>query len=253
MSDVFASSASEHRTVQIDGLSNFRDFGGKPLVDGKRIASGRFYRSAAPGRLTPQGIRTLSEHGITTIIDLRGVVERKAAPTPQLDGSGLMVISTPVEPNTSGNARQALAEGTATPAKMRDLMIASYRGYVAVHAEAFGNALAAMILSDTPSMVHCTAGKDRTGFIVAVLQRAFGVPESAVVEDYLRTNTDWDRTSVSAHLPKDAPEIQPMLVADADYLDAAFAEIARIDGSLEAFIMRAASSRITREALARFV
>ena len=235
----------------VDGLSNFRDFGGLRVKDGGRIAARRFFRSAAPGGISAKGVDDLARHEIATIIDLRGQQERLKALLP--DYEAIRVVSVPVEPGTSGVIQRAFADGTATRAGMRDLMIASYRAYVAVHAEAFGAALATMVQSDGPSMVHCTAGKDRTGFLVALLQRAFGVADHDVIADYLRTNTDWDRASIHGHLPADAEEIVPILVADVDYLDAAFADIARIDGSIEAFMARATAGRVSRDQIHRFI
>lgn len=235
----------------VQGLSNFRDFGGLPLAAGGRIARGRFYRSAAPDALSPEGARALTARGIATIVDLRSAAERRLSAA--LADGGLVVVSTPVEPGTSAGIHQAFAEGSATPARMRALMLDTYRDFVVGHADAFGAAIATMLQSSTAVMVHCTAGKDRTGFVVAVLQRLLGASAESVMADYLRTNTAWDRASIAGRFPPDDPRIEPMLIADADYLDAAFAEIARIDGSVEAFVARAAAGRFTTDHIQRFI
>lgn len=147
-----------------------------------------------------------------------------------------------------------LADGTATRARLRELMIGAYRAYVTENANAFGAAIEAIVLAESPAvLVHCTAGKDRTGFIVALLQRALAVPEETVIADYLRTNTDWDRASVSSHLPLDHDGVQAILAADADYLAAAFEEIARFDGSAAAFVHRTTGGRVSDHHLSRLV
>jgi protein-tyrosine phosphatase len=142
--------------------------------------------------------------------------------------------------------KQALADGSASAALMRDLMISSYRHYVTEAAPAFGDALTALLKSEGPALVHCTAGKDRTGFVVAVIQSALGASEDDIATDYLRTNTDWDRASVSSHLPLDSDVVAPILRADMDYLTAAFKEIARHDRGVHGFIERATQGRVTR-------
>jgi protein-tyrosine phosphatase len=106
--------------------------------------------------------------------------------------------------------------------------------------------LTALLISDGPALVHCTAGKDRTGFVVAVIQSALGASENDIATDYLRTNTDWDRASVSSHLPLDSDVVAPILRADMDYLTAAFKEIARHDRGVHGFIERATQGRVTR-------
>lgn len=225
-------------------VSNFRDAGGLALISG-RMATGRLFRSAAPRQLKAADIEALGTLQIKTIVDLRGRQEADNAPTRGHDGDQISIVATPIEPRTSGKIREALADGTASAALMRDLMIASYRAYVNDSAAVFGDALTALLTSGTPALVHCTAGKDRTGFVIAVIQSALGAHEDAIMTDYLRTNTDWDRSSASSHLPLDSEVIAPVLMADTDYLAAAFGEIARQDGSVHAFIQRATQGRVT--------
>jgi protein-tyrosine phosphatase len=234
----------------IEGLSNFRDFGGHATASGARVMVGRLYRSANLAGLTSVGLAQFAALGIGRVVDLRGSIERLNAMPPFEDGA-VTIVSTPVEPRISGPIRALLASGEATSGQLRDLMIESYRAYVTEAAEIFGQAVEAIATAgEQPVLVHCTAGKDRTGFIVALLQRALGASEDAVMLDYLRTNADWDRASVKGHLPLDHEAIQPILVADADYLAVAFDEIAARDGSIAAFIDRATSGRVTGEHLA---
>lgn len=225
-------------------VSNFRDAGGLTLNSG-RMATGRLFRSAAPRQLSAADIEALGTLKIRTIVDLRGRQEADNAPTRGHHDNQISIVSTPIEPRTSGKIREALADGTASAGLMRDLMIASYRAYVSDSATVFGDALTALLTSNAPALVHCTAGKDRTGFVIAVIQSALGAREDAIMKDYLRTNTDWDRSSASSHLPLDSDVVAPVLMADTDYLAAAFEEIARQDGGVHAFIQRATRGRVT--------
>jgi protein-tyrosine phosphatase len=230
----------------IDGVSNFRDFGGHATQRGGRMVMGRLFRSASPGTITAAGIEQLKREAIRTVVDLRGIEERRRA-TVAFDPARIVIRPVPVEPKTSAQLRAMLAAGNARAADVRDVMIRIYRTYVAEAAEAFGDAIHVLLAEDDGGgkLVHCTAGKDRTGFIVAVIQAALGASHEAILEDYLATNRHWDRASAVGHLPLDAAAIEPVLVADPDYLAAAFDEIGRRDGEPIDFIIRATRGRVT--------
>lgn len=233
----------------IDGVSNFRDFGGLKARDGVSVAARRLFRSANPARITPEGAAQLARLGIATIVDLRGVAERTKA-LADLGGAPIAVRATPIEPKTSVKLRAMLSEPGVQAAQIRDLMIDSYRGYVNDAAPAFGAAFHAILAeTDGALLVHCTAGKDRTGFVVAVLQAALGVSHDAILADYLATNRHWDRASAAGHVPMESDAVEPVLVADADYLAAAFEEIEKRDGDALAFLHRATEGRVARSHL----
>ncbi len=240
-------------TTVIDGLSNFRDWGGHATLAGDRIVSGRLYRSAHLASLTPAGIGQLAFLGVARVVDLRGTTERLSGLAP-VPGHLIEILSTPVEPRSSETVRQMLSDGRLDRVQLREHMIASYRGYVTEAAEIFGDAIHAIATAgERAVLIHCTAGKDRTGFLVALLQRALGASEDAVIADYLRTNADWDRASVVGKLPLHDEGIQPILVADADYLSVAFDEIERRHGDIATFIRRATGGRIGPDELAHFI
>lgn len=236
---------ADARTHRVDGVSNFRDFGGYALARGGALARGRCFRSAHLAGLTAAGEHILDELAIATVIDLRGAHERTRAPASLSGSSAIAVVTAPIEPRVTRHVRGELAAGTLTPSGMRALMIETYRGFVRDHASEFGVALAAMAAaSGRPLLIHCTAGKDRTGFLVALVHALLGVERDTVLADYAATNSAWDRASVGDLLAFDPATVEPLLAADPDYLDAAFAEIARIDGSPAAFLARATAGRV---------
>ena len=231
-------------------LSNFRDFGDLPTRAGARVVAGRMFRSANPGAgANPR----LAERGIRAVVDLRGLSERALAPATH--DEGVAVVPMPIEPGTASPLSRMLAEGTATHAAGRELMVSTYRAFVRVHAEPFGAAIETILASAVshPVLVHCTAGKDRTGFLVALLQRALGVDDDLVLDDYLATNGSWDRASAQALVPTLGDAAEAVLIADADYLHAAFDEILAIDGDVTAFLARATRGRVTPDSLARLL
>lgn len=239
--------------IPVDGVSNFRDFGGLPISRGGRVATGRLYRCANPATITAAGMALLVDAGIRTVVDLRGEAERVKA-LAAFDPQRITVKPTPIEPKTSARLRELLACSAVTRAQVRDVMVDTYRGYAGEAATAFGAAIDAIVSTrEGGVLIHCTAGKDRTGFVAAVLQDALGVSRDSIMDDYLETNRSWNRLSATGHLPLDSDAIEPVLVADPDYLAAAFDEIDRRDGDALTFILRATAGRVTHARLDAFL
>jgi protein-tyrosine phosphatase len=234
-------SVAQDRIIAVPGTSNFRDFGCCPSRGGGAMISGRLYRSAHLGSVGAAGADRLAELGIATIIDLRGVMERSMALPAFAAERNIRVVSTPIEPTSSPRIRALLEAGRAGHTEIRDVMRDAYRRYVEDDAPQFGHALAALAAAATaPLVIHCTAGKDRTGFLVAVLQALLDVPREAIVAGYEATNDAWDRALSAAHsLPLEPLALEALLVADPAYLEVAFATIAARDGSVAGFVQRA--------------
>ena len=225
------------RTIAVPGTSNFRDFGGSATDSGAAVVSGRLFRSAHLGGVGADGAGRLAALGIATIIDLRGTAERAAAPAAFAAAHGIDVVSAPIEPASSPLIRALLTEVRAGAAEIRDIMIDSYRGFAGPEAPRFGRALAALAENcEAPLVIHCTAGKDRTGFLVAIVQALLGVPRETILAGYEATNRAWDRApSAAIPLPLDPAAREALLTADRDYLEAAFATIAARHGSVADF------------------
>ena len=184
------SSLSLPRAYAIPGIQNLRDAGGRTTIDGRRLRLGRLFRGAHPGGLEESGYAALAALGVTTVIDLRG--REEAARQPMRAASGITRFAFPIEPRDTAPITALAEAGQATPEAMRDWMIAGYRRYVAQESAAFAEAMAALVAHvGRGVMVHCTAGKDRTGFLVASVHLALGVPMAAVVEDYTATDRFW--------------------------------------------------------------
>lgn len=226
------------RAIPFPNVSNFRDFGGYETQDGRTLPKGLLYRSAHLGRLDPAGADMLGTLGIKTIIDLRGKVERTKA-LPELDTHrGIEIVSAPVEPGAP--ATMLLADGrTLTADLMRESITTIYGRYGRDPMLGFGAALQALLdRSDAPLLIHCTAGKDRTGYTVALVQLLLGVPLSVVMADYQLTNSLWDRAYDGAsRFPPDVME--PGLLADEKYLSSALTALQEEHGEIDTFAARA--------------
>lgn len=226
------------RAIRFPNVSNFRDFGGYETRDGRMLPKGRLYRSAHLGRLDPAGNERLGTLGIRTIIDLRGQLERtKALPALDADG-GIEIVSAPVEPGAP--TTMLLPDGrTLTADLMRESILTIYGRFGRDPMLGFGVALRALLdRSDAPLLIHCTAGKDRTGYTVALVQLLLGVPLSTVMADYQLTNVHWDRAYEGAG--RFPPEVmEPGLQADERYLSSALTALQEAHGEIDTFAARA--------------
>ena len=186
--------------VPIPGTSNVREVGGYPVADGRVIRSRVLYRGEAlakpgPGvkRVAIWDARHLGAYralGLATVIDLRGDGEVELAPSAWAEAAGGELLRIPIEEGGEGDATdyvKDLRAGTLRVFSSEDL--AEYYARTArSSAEAFGAAMTAMAVPGAlPVLVHCSAGKDRTGILFALLLELLGAPRELVVADYALT------------------------------------------------------------------
>lgn len=235
------------RRLPLDGAPNFRDFGGYAAADGGTIRRGVLYRSGALGRLTEADIDTLNRLGAWTIVDLRHDGERIVAPTP----ATLSAAAVHSLPMGSGNGaapvpRPALLTvPDATTLQAVEAIKASYRRFVHEHRDRFAGLFGVLLDAPPgPSVIHCTAGKDRTGISVALVLLALGVDRDQVVDDYCATRGYLDaawRERILAAMLGDAGQVNRsvadvMFDAHPDYIGASLAEMDERHGSPDAYL-----------------
>jgi protein-tyrosine phosphatase len=218
------------RHFNLEGASNFRDLGGYPGKDGRAVRWRRIFRSNHLGHLTPADIDVLRRLGLKQAFDFRGAEERVAAVCGIAE---IAVHSLPIEPTVIAALRALRAAGTPlSSAKALDAMRDSYRNYVQHNTPRFRALFAHLLENGGPLVIHCTAGKDRTGFACALILHALGVPEGLIAEDYLLTNRFYRRDpSASTDLPEDVR--QALTSVEASFLAAAFEAIRDGYGDLE--------------------
>src|SRR6266851_556980 len=221
------------RHFNLAGASNFRDLGGYRTTDGRAVRWRQIFRSNHLGHLTEADIEVLRPLGLKSAFDFRGTEERVAA----ICGlAGIAVHSLPIEPTVVAALRTRLADGVPlSSADAVDVMRESYRNYVRYNTPSF-RALFAYLLGDrAPLVIHCTAGKDRTGFACALILHALGVPDDLIAQDYLLTNCFYRRDpSASSDLPEDVRQV--LASVQASFLAAGFDGISADYGDLENYL-----------------
>jgi protein-tyrosine phosphatase len=220
------------RHLNLAGASNFRDLGGYPAKDGRTVRWRRIFRSNHLGHVTDADIEVLRDLGVKSAFDFRGTEERTAA---MCRIEEIAVHSLPIEPTVVATLRGLRDTGVAlSPDAALDVMRDSYRYYVRHNTPRFRALFAHMLEDRAPLVIHCTAGKDRTGFACALILHALGVSEDVIAEDYLLTNRFYRRDpAASPDLPDDVKQV--LASVEESFLAAAFEAVAAEYGSLETY------------------
>ena len=224
--------ATPDRHFNLTGASNFRDLGGYTGKDGRTVRWRHIFRSNHLGHLTEADIAVLRRLGLKSAFDFRGAEERSAAVCAIGE---IKVHSLPVEPTVVAALRARLASGKAlSPSDGIEVMRESYVGYVRQNTGRYRSLFAHLLDDSAPLVIHCTAGKDRTGFACALILHALGVPEDVISEDYLLTNRFYKRDpSASNDLPDDVRQV--LGTVDASFLAAAFDAVRADFGGLDPY------------------
>ena len=185
------------RWIDLDGLVNMRDLGGLPTRDGGRTASGRLIRSDNLQDLTDADVtRLVDELGVTDIVDLRtehelhvegpGPLRRVRALTHH--HHSLIEERTPGETTKEVGERALLAPwDEQRPSRDARFWAEHYLGYLSRRPDSVEAALRVVADAEGATVVHCAAGKDRTGTVVAMALDVAGVPREEIVADYVLT------------------------------------------------------------------
>jgi protein-tyrosine phosphatase len=172
--DVVGIESSPRRSL-LDGASNFRDLGGYPTVDGRVVRTGRVFRSGALHALTDADHERLRVLGVQVAVDLRPPEEQAAEPT---NAPFLRILRVPLMRGERTSDLSALANGEGY---LRD----RYTEIVLDRAPDIGTIFRSLAHEDgLPAVIHCAAGKDRTGVVSAILLLTLGVDEQTVLDDY---------------------------------------------------------------------
>jgi protein-tyrosine phosphatase len=172
------------RRLVLEGAMNFRDLGGYPTQDGRRVRWRRLFRSARLVDLTPTDIDVLRRLGIATVFDLRTADELERHGTSPLYDHGVIHRHVPFVQEV-GNTGAAEAASEQSVEERRPNL---YIDLIERAQPAIGEVFTALAEPHHyPAVFHCAAGKDRTGMTAALLLHALGVDDEVIAEDYALT------------------------------------------------------------------
>lgn len=227
--------------LKIDGVHNFRDFGGYSAVNGT-IKKGHLYRSGQFSNLTDEGIATLENLSPKTIIDLRRPNEKQTNPSNFRNLKLEIIENNEGELNRLSPHLEYLKEFDRDEASVFNYMLETYKNlpFEKRHKELFKASFEA--IPKGTLIIHCAAGKDRTGIICALIHAALNVHNDDIFHDYLLTNKvdnldliiEKYADQVSKRIGRNiSPKtMRPLGVVHESYLDAAFKEIIANNGSI---------------------
>ncbi|MBS0361015.1 MAG: tyrosine-protein phosphatase [Proteobacteria bacterium] len=236
------------RRIAFDGIDNFRDFGGYDTRHGRPLRSGVLYRSAHQARASDADLERLAALGLALIVDLRRANEREREPSRRWQGFAAQVIENDIGQEHVDEWSDFIAKSDLTAESFRNYMLDYYRGapFQRRHIDLYSRYFQALAATDGPVLVHCAAGKDRTGILCALTQHLAGVTEADMLEDYLLTNEPQRlaarlpmvRETLQANTGKTASDdaLMTAMRVEAEYLAEAFATMRAAHGSLDGYL-----------------
>ncbi len=235
------------RRLGMDGAPNFRDFGGYRTGDGRQVKWGFLFRSGQLSALSEQDVELLASLRLDLVFDFRRVEEQESDLSRLPQQSRPRVVSLPIIPGSNSRFFEEAGQHSEKPDAMFDFMLEINRDFAGPQAETYGRMFSEILAAPHARfLVHCAAGKDRTGFAAAIILLALGVPREVVMRDYLLTSRyfkperELDRLRNKYQLEHMAAEaILPMLEVHEDYLAMALRHIAENYGSTQEYLAQA--------------
>jgi len=232
-----------------EGVENFRDFGGYD-ADGRRLKRGLLYRSAHHANATETDLAAMRDLGLSVIVDLRRPNERQRDPCRRWEGFAATVIENDIGQVEDDPWHLFIANSDLSVEAFRRYMEDYYveAPFVERHVDLYSRYFQALASSDGAVLIHCAAGKDRTGILAALTHHMAGVSEEDIVADFLLTN-DPGRFERRVPVMMQAMEaltgrtptedaVRTALGVEAHYLENAFRSIHERHGSVDAYLER---------------
>jgi protein-tyrosine phosphatase len=239
------------RTLPFDGVDNFRDYGDYATAAGRRIHPGRLYRSANHAMATDADLEAMAALDLAVIVDLRRAEERRRNPSRRHAAFAAQVIDNDIDDRPEDPWLTFLKDSDLSAASLRGYLMDYYRAapFEARHVDLFSRYFRAVADAGGPVLIHCAAGKDRTGILAALTHHLVGVHRDDITEDYLLTNDEarFERRApmIMQHLaeasgrPADAAIARVAMGVEAAYLAEAFRAIEAEYSSIDAYLATA--------------
>ena len=250
-----------NRILEFEGVPNFRDYGGYATACGRGLKPALLYRSGNHHRATEADLEAMAALGLTVVVDLRRRAERDREPSRRWTGFAAEVIENDIG-DVGKPWEEELKGADPTPEFFRSVSHGWYRRnpFEPRLLDLYARYFAALAATDGAVLVHCAAGKDRTGLLVALTHHLAGVHRDDLIEDFLLTNTAVPPSQIplvagliTRHTGK-APSDEALRIAmgvHAPDLEASFEVMEARYGSLDGYLEQALGvDTVKRDAIA---
>jgi len=235
------------RKLPFDSIENFRDFGDY-AAGPRRLKKGKLFRAAHQAEASDADLEALAALGLAVIVDLRRPNERTRSPSRRWQNFAAEVIENDIGGEHDDPWHVFIANSDLTARAFNDYMVDYYREapFVDRHVDLYSRYFQALARADGPVLIHCAAGKDRTGILAALTHHLAGVHEDDLVADFLLTNdperfqrrVPFMRDVIKEMTGREASDeaLVTALGVDARYLETAFAAIHAQHASLDDYL-----------------
>lgn len=237
--------------VRLSGAPNFREVCRYQAAEGGKMRAGNLFRSDSLARLSDDDIDRLDGLNIGALIDLRSPLEREAHPNRWPAGGTVETLHLDISNDLRAGeaAMKRILSEDLTARGAREVMHETYRRMPRAFVGRL-NHVFDRLLSGSPILVHCTAGKDRTGFVTAMIMSALGIDRDSIYEEYLLTTKQCDIRQIAAGSAKaiaaamgrsdiDFDFVVVLSDVTPEYLDLSYVSIDEEFGSIDAYLRAA--------------
>ena len=227
----------------LEGTNNTRDLGGYITQDNRVVKSGILFRSDKLQNITQNDIQYLKKLGIKRIIDFRSENEKKKQPN--IIPEEMTYVELPIQADKKIQDEIDDVLNGKINKDIKDFLIEANKQFINEYKDKFRLFLLDIIRNQVPTLFHCTAGKDRTGFATLLIYTILGIDRETIIQDYLKTNyfiadtLDKVKNEVAKNMnipENEKNKLLPLLQVDEDYLNSAINEANKKYGSIFNFI-----------------
>ncbi|GAB5426368.1 MAG: tyrosine-protein phosphatase [Crocinitomicaceae bacterium] len=229
------------RVLPLESVPNFRDIGGYQTQEGRGVRWNRVYRSSALDNLSLEDSQTLEALNIQLVCDVRSVAEQLSDPDKLPDTMRLI----PTPPSSDDSVLRSVLRLLFQAGFLENLLLDLYQRVMVKDNPQVLARILQEISDETnlPMVIHCAAGKDRTGISIALLLSLLGVPDETIIADYSLSNYHYDFFKIATRknlaqlnmIGISEADFDYLLVADADIMQKTLNSIRHGYGSVETY------------------
>ena len=237
-----------HRLLNFEGISNFRDLGGYPTVDGRQVKWGILYRAGTFAESSNADLKSLEMLNLKMLVDFRSSIEKEEEPNRLPDPTDFTVVEIPTLDDGNqamvGEIMERIESGDFEGFDPNQLMLEGNRQFASTFTPQYRQFMQTVLQANgQPIVWHCSAGKDRTGFAAAILLRILGVPQDVIMQDYMASKRNALQARKSQLMllrlfkgDEAADKLSIMMGVEEEWLDAAFEQIDLSWGSFDNYV-----------------